>query len=165
MTAANGLAVDFNYQTWVAIFPEFSGCSPAQGNAWFVRAGMMCANNPSNPAMATTGLLEQLLYLVTSHIGWLSAPRDANGCPSSSGTPPAPIVGRINSASEGSVSVGAEWSGEGSPSQAYWLQTRYGAEYWQMTAAFRTMRYSSRPTVVAGTRYPFVPSTLGPWRR
>jgi len=155
-------AFTFSYPKWVAMFPEFQGCSPTQGQAWWDRAGLQCANDVCNPAFAA-GILEQLLYLLTSHIGFLTAPRDANGCLAQSGTPAPSIVGRINTASEGSVSVGAEWDGSGSPSEAWFLQTRYGAEYWQATAQFRTMRYAAQPTVVAGTIFPYIP--VAGWQR
>jgi hypothetical protein len=157
-------AFTFSYPKWIAGFPAFANCSPTQGQAWFDRAGLYCENNVCNPA-ASAGILETLLYLLTSHLAQLYAPRDENGCPAQSGSPPPPIVGRINSASEGSVSVGAEWDGSGSPSEAFFTQTQYGAEFWQATAQFRTMRYAAQPTVVAGSVFPFVPSIMSPWGR
>jgi hypothetical protein len=154
-------AYEFSYTKWIALFPEFRGCSPEQGEAWWMRANFYCANSVFNPAYGSngTGILEMLLYLVTSHLAFMYAPRDANGCPAQTGSPAAPIVGRINTASEGSVSVQTEWdSGGTSPSEAFFLQTKYGAEYWQATAPYRTMRYAAQPTIVAGSRFPYVPS-------
>lgn len=148
------VAVTFSYATWIAAYPEFSACSSGQGQAWFDRAGMFCENTTCNPASAA-GVLSPLLYLLTSHLAWLNAPRDANGNPASTGAQPSPIVGRINSASEGSVSVGSEWQGSGSPSEAWFLQTRYGAEFWQATAQFRTAQYMAWPTIVADGVFPY----------
>lgn len=163
MTACTGSlptpAYTFDFATWIALYPEFAACSSVQGAAWFARAGLYCANNVRNPPYCD-GILDQLLYMLTSHIGWLSAPRGADGYPASSGIAPAPIVGRVNSASEGSVSVGSEWSGSGSPSEAWFLQTPYGAAFWQATAGYRTFRYSPLPTVVPGTAFPYVPSAM-----
>jgi len=156
--------ITFKWPKWVALFPEFSNCSVQQGQAWFDLASSYCWNDTCNPAACAPNF-ESLMYMVTSHIGWLMAPRDSLGNPSEAGTPPPPIVGRISNASEGSVSVTAEWTGQGSPSEAWYLQTRYGAMYWAATAQYRTMRYAPQPTVVAGSIRPYVPSALGPWFR
>lgn len=156
--------VTFSYANWVASFPEMAGCSPAQGQAFFDRADSFFANSICNPAVVLGATrFARMLYLLTSHLAFLNAPRGADGLPAQSGIPAPSVVGRINSASEGSVSIGAEWSGSGSPSEAWFLQTRYGAEYWQATSQFRTMRYAAQPTVVAGTRFPYIP--VPGWQR
>lgn len=150
-------ALTYSYATWIANYPEFAGCSDAQGQAWFNRAGIYFQNEVCNPAYcAGAAIFEQLYYLVVSHIAWLSAPRDSLGNPSSSGAMAPAVVGRISSASEGSVSVSAEWTGGGSPSEAFWIQTPYGAQWWTATAQYRLMRYSPRPTIVADGVYPYV---------
>lgn len=149
-------AITFDYSYWTAGYPEFAGCSPAQGQFWFDQAGLYCANVNCSPAFGTDGtVLKQLLYLLTSHIAWMNAPRDANGNPAATGQPASAIVGRISSASEGSVSVQAEWKGSGSPSEDWYTQTKYGAAYWAATAQFRTFRYGARPTIVAVGPWPF----------
>lgn len=154
--------VTFDFATWTAEYPEFAAVSPAQGQAWFNRAGLYFENDTCNPAYAVGATLFQTLYyLLTSHVAWLSALRDANGVPAATGQPPSPIVGRISTASEGSVSVSAEWKGSGSPSEEWFIQTKYGAEFWAATAQFRTARYAARPTLIAGPR--FVPYG-GRWR-
>lgn len=147
-------AVAYDHATWVGGFPEFAAVTDAMGRNYFNRATFLCQNNSQNPTFGTPGMLESLLYLLTSHIAWLNAPRDALGNPAATGTPPPPIVGRINTASEGSVSVGADMGDAtaGSPSQAWYMQTRYGAEYWAATAGVRTFR-----TVPAVARVGAVP--------
>lgn len=139
-----------------AVYGQFAGCGDVQLNAWFKRATFICGNEACNPANAVPGQLANLLNLLTAHIGWLNAPRDASGNPSSAGTPPPPIVGRINSASEGSVSVGADMgdANAGSPSQAWFMQTPWGAEYWAATAQFRTARYVALPPILQGPFFP-----------
>lgn len=148
----------FDYPTWVSLFPEFSACSSAQGSAWAARAGLIFDNSTCNPAFDSWNQgagFAQLFYLLVSHIAWLNAPRDPLGMPATTGTPPPSVVGRINSASEGSVSVQAEWNGNGSPSQAWYLQTRYGAEFWAATAQYRTMRYRPNDRPVVNGLFPF----------
>lgn len=155
-------AVTFDYNAWVARYPEFAAVLQPMAQAYFDEAGLYCANSASNPAFAD-GVLPTLLNMLTAHIAWLNAPRDANGNPSSTGQPASPIVGRINSASEGSVSVQAELESSGSPSEAFFTQTKYGLAYWQATAGYRTMRYSASPTIVVDAAWPFFPGAQR-WR-
>ncbi len=60
-------------------------------------------------------------------------------------SPPLGIVGRINNAAEGDVSVSSEWSAPPNASQAYFVQTKYGAQYWTMTARYRTAQFIPAP--------------------
>ena len=156
--------VTFSLETWQAMFPEFSPLSAAQGAAYFARACLICWNATANPIFCT-GNLAALLYLMTSHIAWLSCPKDANGNPAATGTPASQLVGRINQASEGSVSVGVEWNAGGSSNEmaAYLNQTRYGSEYYFQTAQFRTARYVARPTIVLNGIFPVLWSGTGPY--
>ena len=136
------------FTTWTAMFPAFGCLTETQGQAYFNLATLYVENSTRNPAWCA-GILPQLLYLVTAHVAWLLAPRDANGNPAPQGTPAAQIVGRINSATQGSVSVGTVLDGEpGSPSQAFYSQTEYGLMAWQAMAALRTYRYTVNPTNV-----------------
>jgi hypothetical protein len=148
----------FNLQTFLARYPEFSGLSDAQLQAYFEEAQLYCGNNTQNPAFCD-GTLGTLLNMLTAHIAWLNAPRDASGTPAQTGQPASPIVGRIANASEGSVSVAADMGDAtaGGPSQAWYMQTKYGAAYWYATAGYRTARYAARPT--------FVPSGIYTGRR
>lgn len=146
-------AVTFDYAVWVARYPEFSAVSEPLATAYFGEAGLYCENVTSNPAFPA-GVLPTLLNMLTAHIAWLNAPRDANGNPASTGQPAPNLVGRINSAAEGSVNVGLEWKGSGSPSEDWFTQTKYGAAFWQASAQFRTARYVAHPTIVAGGAYP-----------
>ena len=61
-----------------------------------------------------------------------------------------PLVGRIDQATEGSVSVHADMGDTtaGSPSQPWYEQTTWGSMYWAMTAGVRTARPVSLPTIV-----------------
>jgi hypothetical protein len=143
--------VVFDGPTWRTLYPEFVNVPDAMGQNYFNRACFLCDNSAFNPVVCITGnpaMLDTLLYLLTSHIAWMNAPRGADGLPAGSGAPPAQIVGRISSASEGSVSVSADMgdANAGSPSQAWYEQSRYGAEYWAMTAGMRTGRYVPGPS-------------------
>jgi hypothetical protein len=141
-------AVTFVYSDWQEMYPEFLNVTQAMATNYFNRATLMCTNDTCNPAYSSGetppgNTLLTLLYLLTSHIAWLSAPRDSQGNISSVGAPESSVVGRISSASEGSVSMQTDMgdANAGSPSQAWYMQTRYGAEYWAATAGYRTAVY------------------------
>lgn len=147
--------VTFNAATWKAVFPEFSSVPDPVSTGYFLRAQLLFTNTQGNPAFPD-GNMEMLFLLLVSHIATLSGPADESG----NTPPPGPqLVGRLTSASQGSVSVGAQWDGSGSPSEAWFTQTKYGAEFWQATAQYRTARYSARPTFVPSAIFPM----RGPW--
>jgi hypothetical protein len=149
--------VTFDWTTFRTWFPEFGCLTEAQGQAYFDMAGLYCANSQQNPLFCF-GVLPQVMLLVTAHVAWLLAPRDADGNPSATGTPAPPIVGRINTATQGSVSVGATLDGEmGSPSQQFFMQSKYGMLAWQSMAAGRTARYIANPTMVGSVVFPAAP--------
>ena len=144
-------SVTFNYATWIATFPEFKGVSSEMGQSYFDIATLYFQN------CGWTGSLPQaptLLYMLTSHVAWLLAPRDGNGNPASSGVPAPPLVGRISSAAEGSVNVSTELDGSGSPSEAFFSQTKYGLLFWQGTSQFRTARWVGGPRPIVNGVFP-----------
>lgn len=152
------IPVVFSYTTWIASYPIFTNISPAQAATFFQQATILCANNTRNPAICSDdGTLDTLLYLLTSHIAWLQSTKDAMGNPTS--TPGlstgGSLVGRIDQASEGSVSVHADMGDAtaGSPSQPWYMQTQWGSTYWAMTAGVRTARYAALPTIVVQPPY------------
>lgn len=135
-------AVTFVYSDWVAIYPQFSGITAPAAQNYFNIATIYCSNKLR--PVRTVEMLTTLLYMLTCHVAWLMAPRDANGNPTSTGTETFGLVGRINSATEGSVSVATE--NQYPPGTAQWYQqSPWGAAYWAATAIFRTFSY--RPGV------------------
>lgn len=152
--------VTFNFDTWIAMFPEFEPLSPPQGQAYFMLAtATIGANSCSNPAFPD-GNLAALLYLLTAHFAILNCPKDASGNPAAGGSASSQLVGRISSAQEGSVNVQTEWNGgDASSLEAFLIQTKYGAAYWAGTAQYRTARYLARPTIVVNGLLP------GIWNR
>lgn len=145
--------IAFNYPNWIAAFPVFANVNAAQAGVYFNFATLYF-NNAGWP-----GALPQaatLLDLLTAHIAWLFSMRDANGNPSSTGVvPPPAIVGRVSSASQGSVSVSTEYASNGNPSESWYLQTPYGAMYWAATAQFRTAVYMPGQQRAALAKAPF----------
>jgi hypothetical protein len=96
-------------------------------------------------------LRRSLLYLLTAHIAAIFSGGQggsANG-----------LVGRINSATEGSVTVAADMPS--SPDAAWFNQTPYGAAFWQGTLRWRTARYAPPPPYVFGP----IPWSRSGWGR
>lgn len=143
-------AVTFNYTTWQARYPEFQAVSEPLAQSYFDEANLYCWNNIENPA-ARFGTLPTLLNMLTAHIAALYSQSQGSPSPGQAQDANTP-VGRIDSATEGSVSVHTDMgdANAGSPSQAWYMQTKYGASYWAASAPYRTARYSARPTIVAG---------------
>lgn len=138
-----GVIVTFDYAQWIAIYPEFTAAvSAPQAQEYFNLATSIHRNDGGGPVTAPAQQLS-LLNMVTAHIASMFAPPAA-------GQPSSGIVGRINSATQGSVSVQAAYSNSVSEQMAWFVQTRYGAMYWTASAPFRTARYvpNKNPGVV-----------------
>lgn len=137
-------SVTIDYDAWIAQNPAmaqigeqaFAGVWLPLASLWFDTIGWP-GSLPQAPA---------LLGLLTAHVAYLFSMRDAQGRPSDAGTVPPPVlVGRISSASQGSVSVQAEFEANQNPSASWYLQSPYGAAYWQATSQFRTGFYVGGP--------------------
>jgi hypothetical protein len=50
-------------------------------------------------------------------------------------------VGNVTGATEGTVSISAAWASSVSQSMAYFIQTQFGAMFWQLTSPYRSFRY------------------------
>lgn len=128
--------VTFNYAEWLVQYPEFGTVTQPQAQSYFNRGTLLCDNTPSSPI---TDLFQRtvLLNMVTAHIAKLFA--------SVGGQPPNSLVGRINSATQGSVSVQAAYTEPTSDLQAFFNQTEYGAAFWAATTRYRTGFYVPPP--------------------
>lgn len=133
-------AVSFDSAAFLLRYPEFSTVPVPLLEQYFIEAGVYCNNTDTSP-VTNEPLRSILLNMLTAHLAKLYSGANGQGA--------AGMVGRINSATEGSVSVSAEM-GPATGSNAWFLQTQYGAAYWQATSAFRTARYRpgfSRPPI------------------
>jgi 1,6-anhydro-N-acetylmuramate kinase len=129
----------FDYDSWVATFPDLQAITEAAALNYFQMATLYVRNDGRGP-VNDPNVQATLLNLTTAHIAKMLSPQTA-GVPTTGGAEPSSaIVGRIASATEGSVTVQAEMP-EQPASAAWWNQTQYGAMAWKMMAPFRTMRY------------------------
>lgn len=133
----------FDYAQFSALFPELvaGGVTGSVASSFFVVAGYLLDNTDCSPVQDLAARLVYLNY-ATAHIASLSGyPMPAGGV-----TPvPTGVVGRVSSATEGTVSVSSEWGASVSESEAFWLQSSYGALFWNLTRWLRTFRYIPAP--------------------
>ncbi|KPA87293.1 Protein of unknown function (DUF4054) [Pseudomonas asplenii] len=130
--------VVFDVASFRVRYPEFATVSDALLQAYFDEATIYL-NNTECSLVTDVAKRALLLNMLVAHISALNA--GVNGEAAS------PLVGRINSATEGSVSVTTDM-GAVSGSAAWFMQTKYGAAYWQATINLRSFRY------IPGRSYP-----------
>jgi hypothetical protein len=107
-------------------FPNFAAVPDPALSALFDTATIYLRNDGTGPCKSTQ-TQTSLLWLLVAHMAQMSYGVDGKG---GSG-----LVGRVTSASEGSVSVSTEYPVN--PGNAWFLQTPHGAAFWQATAAYR----------------------------
>lgn len=129
--------VIFDPAAFIIFYPEFAGVTAGLLTRNFNHAALQLDNSCGSVVRDATKR-ETLLGMLTAHITLLN-----NGTNDGAGnvTPPYGVVGRVAQATEGSVSVGVEFNAPPNASQAWLIQTKYGAEYWAATARYRSMRY------------------------
>ena len=138
--------VTFDPAAFVVLYPEFTGLTNGQMNQAFLLATTIL-NNTCQSRVQNANTRDTLLQMLTAHICFLLyGSNDGAG----NVTPAPGVVGRINTAAEGTVSVGAEFGGNGGPTQDWYTSTRYGALYWVATANYRTALYIPAPNGCGG---------------
>ncbi len=145
--SCGGANATFTYATWIQTFPEFANVPEGTVvDQYAPLAAVYCPIDGSSPVRSSV-LLQALYNLMVAHVTLLLA--------GSTLQDPSPLVGRIASASEGSVSVSVDMPAT-SPSAAWYMQSKYGAMYWQMLAPYRLMTYiPGRPRQMNPYPWPF----------
>lgn len=142
--------VAFDLTAFRARYPEFSSVTDALVTAYFNEATIYL-NNTDSSIVADVNIRSTLLNMLTAHISALNS--------GVSGQAPSGVVGRVSQASEGSVSVTADM-GIVPNTAAWFLQTKYGAAYWQATSSYRRFQYVAGQSLPAD-RY----GTNNPWHQ
>lgn len=124
--------VVFDVDAFRKRYPEFAAVPDLLLQEYFTEATIYLDNTDSSRVSDLTQRA-MLLNMLTAHITQLNSGSKGKGA--------SELVGRISSATQGSVSVSADM-GPVSNTEAWYLQTKYGAAYWNATAPFRTMQYS-----------------------
>lgn len=118
------------------LFPEFSAVTDAQLQFLFDEATDYLNNTEYSPVQEYNKR-ERLLYLLMAHIAYMRyGYLDAGG----SLIGGAGFVGRVSSATEGSVSVGTEL-GAMPGGTAWYTLSPYGIAFWQATKFLRMAKY------------------------
>lgn len=128
-------AVVFDPAAFKARYPEFAAVGDPLLQACFGEAGIYLSNTDNSPVQNVTRRAV-LLNMLTAHIAALGGALSSDGQPRP--------VGRVSSATEGSVSASMEYLAPGSA--AWFAQTQYGAAFWQATTSLRGFRYIAQPT-------------------
>lgn len=137
--------VTFDPVAFAAAYPNFAAVNPTTLGLYFGQATLIVDNTTASRVQQIEHRTP-LLYLLTAHITQLNlGPKgDGNG---------AGLVGRVSQATEGTVSVTADM-GTVPFTAAWFMQTPYGATFWQMTARWRQMRYiPGRPRNAPGPQF------------
>lgn len=133
--------VVFDPAAFKTAYPDFATVADAALQLNFTLATLIL-NNTCRSVFVDAVTRETYLNLLVAHITALR-----NGV---NGQPPQGIVGRVNSATEGTVSVSAEYAAGVSQSQAWFVQTQWGAMFWLATSTFRGMHYIPAPAHCGG---------------
>ena len=128
--------VRFEPAAFKVAFPAFATVADGLLEGDFAIATMFL-NNSCCSVVKDAPTREKLLNLLVAHIATLL--QGANG------VAPSGLVGRVDKAAEGSVSVSASYVNEMSMSEAYFAQTQYGAMFWTATASYRAFHYVPPP--------------------
>lgn len=131
--------VIFDPAAFKLAYPLFAAVDNSLLTNYFNIATMYLSNTDCS-IVQDVNRRQTLLWLLTAHIAYLSGALNPGGVPG--------LVGRVSNATEGSVSVATEYPM--SPNSAWFLQTQWGAIFWQATLSLRSFRYRARPTVVEG---------------
>lgn len=97
-------------------------------SVYFDWACVFINNSESGLISVCGGMRKRIIYLMMAHLLTLNAPgKDGS------------TVGRVSSASQGSVSVALDFPT--TANNAWWVQTQYGAMVWELTRRYRSFRW------------------------
>ena len=111
-----------------ALYPAITA-TDAQLEDYFAMAETFLDNTECS-VVKDLGSRKRMLYLLVAHIATLTGMAEKGN----------PVVGRISNATEGSVSVSLDYGTMGN-NERWYLQTPWGAMYWQLTKRYRSAVY------------------------
>lgn len=130
--------VIFDPEAFKLRYPAFAGVSDEVLQGCFDDATLYLSNKDCS-IVQDIDKRRQLLWMLTAHLAYLGGALN----PAGGGALP---VGRMSSATEGSVSISSEYN---APWSAAWFaQSSWGAAFWQATLSLRSFRYRPRFTVI-----------------
>ena len=123
-----GVVITFDPVAWALLFPQFSNLNSNQLTQVILPVAEQYSANDGSGPVCNPATQTQLLNLMVAHVAQLLF--------GSTLQPLSPLVGRISSATEGSVSVVTDFPE--TPTTAWYNQTQYGAAWLVMSARFIT---------------------------
>lgn len=120
--------VVFDIAEFRALYPRVVA-TDAQLEDYFAMAETFLDNTPCS-VVKDVSSRKRMLYLLVAHIATITGMAETGN----------PVVGRISSASEGSVSVSLDYGAMGN-NERWYMQTPWGAMYWQLTKKYRSAVY------------------------
>ena len=134
-----GVVVQFDYASWIARYPEFASVPQATAQLYFNEATTYHRNDGGGP-INNAAKQSILLNMMTAHVAALADTQRQSA------------VGRINSATEGSVTAQMDFVDPSTDRRAWLQQTQYGAAYLAATTGITTMNYRAPPPRLFGGR-------------
>jgi hypothetical protein len=117
-------------------YPQFVNVADVTLQAIFEEVGVLYLDNSNCSIVKDIAKRTMLLWLLVAHVAYLNGFTSVNN--------EVKPVGRLSSATEGSVSINLE---NLTPGSASWFQqTQWGSSFWQATTGLRSMRYFPQPT-------------------
>jgi hypothetical protein len=135
-----GAIATFSYSTWVAAFPELATVPEGQATSLYFPMACVSLRNDGTGPVSDPAVQLLLLNLLTAFYAELYTQSQGDQSPGSAKDANSP-VGRIDSASEGSVSVHTDIGSSVSEQMAFYAQNKYGLNFWALTAVYRRARY------------------------
>lgn len=133
-----GAIATFDWTVFSTRYPEFAYIGEPLATAYWEEATLYHDNTGVGPVGDATA---QRLYLnmLTAHIAMMNSGLEGQG--------PSGLVGRVSSATEGSVSVSVE--NNYPPGTVQWYQTtRYGSAYYAAVSKYRRALYIGGPNML-----------------
>lgn len=129
--------VVFDPAAFKLAYPEFATVPDARLTALFNIVGATILDNTDASVVVDPLQRAPLLDMLVAHMLVLFGYTTTTG----QVVPPRGVVGRVASATEGTVSTSLEYHVPANASEAWFSQTPYGAMYWLAVAQFRSFRY------------------------
>lgn len=138
--------VVFNYSLWAATYPALAAKVPEPLATRYFAQATLYLDNTDCSLVEDVDQRAVLLDMLVAHIASLNGASAAGA---------QGLVGRISSVTEGSVTISTDYS-VSAGSEAWYVQTPYGAQFWAATVGYRSGFY------VPGQQ-PLVDRWAGPW--
>jgi hypothetical protein len=135
-----GVQVTFDYPTWTTRYPEFATLPQSMAQTFFDEATLFHRNDGGGSINDPVAQLT-LLNMLTAHLAQLFKTHTS---PDGDSHAVSELVGRVSNASQGQVSLQADFDVPAGTPQ-WFAQTKYGAEYWTVTAPYRLFRFRPGP--------------------